>query len=417
MKPQVAVVTVGDELLTGDIVDRHSAWLSHALTTHGYAVEIHMSAGDAPGALRRSLAAIPGTPQVVLIVGGLGPTADDRTRSEVAAAVGVETEFRDGAWRNIEDFFRRLGREPVARNRSQAYFPVGSEVVDNRFGTAPGIRLKGTHDADWWVLPGVPHELHGLFRETVLPALLRDCPPPREQPMTEFRFFAVPESELDGWLLQQIPATQHEGIHLCCGDGELRVRLDEPLDLAPAAQKHYGTRFLGAGGTALEERVVQAAVAAGCTIATAESCTGGLLGTRLTDVVGASQAYAGGWVVYSNELKTSQLGVEAAVIAECGAVSAEVARALAAGARERAAAGIGIGITGVAGPGGATAGKPVGTVHLGLAFQDQVCSTLLRLRGERDRVRSLAANHALFAALRTLRGDRLATWSRDQSRG
>lgn len=410
--PTVAIVTVGDELLTGDIVDRHSAWLSHHLTSHGYRVETHLSAGDAPGALARSLTELPAAPEIVLIVGGLGPTEDDRTRNEIATAVGVDVQFRDSAWEVIAAYFRRIGREPVERNRRQAFFPRGAQVIDNRFGTAPAFRLTAPAGGDWWALPGVPHEMHGLFHEDVLPALLADHPPPRDEPMAEFRFFGISESELDGWLTRQVPADQHSGIHLCCGDGELRVRLDRPWDLGTPAHAEYGTRYLGSGGASLQQRVVDEAVAGKATIAVAESCTGGLLGARITDVPGASAAFAGGWIAYSNALKESQLGVSAATLEEHGAVSAHTAREMAHGARAASGATLAAAITGVAGPGGGSDPKPVGTVYVGVAFPGGVCSKLLNLRGERDRIRSLAANHALSSLLRVLRGDTLPNWAR-----
>lgn len=410
------IITVGDELLSGCTLDRHSAWLSAQLHECGYEVRWHLSVGDAPGALCRALRGLPDPPAILLLCGGLGPTEDDRTRSEIAAALGVALEFRADAWGRIEAYFAGLGRRPVAENRRQAFFPRGAVELPNRFGTAPAFRVSPGPEQHWWILPGVPHEMQGLFRESVLPVLLAELPPPPRCPHQEAHFFGVSESVLAAWLFEVLPPGAAERCQVYCGDGDLRLLV--PMDamtgalqsLAQLARSRFGPRVVGTGMGRLPARLVREATAAGLWLAVAESCTGGLVGARLTGEAGASACFRGGWVVYHDALKHEALGVESSLLAAHGAVSAATATALARGAAARAGVQLAVGVTGIAGPAGGSIEKPVGTVFLGVHAAGQERWQRLTLRGDRERIRSLAANHALFALLQALRDDWTPEW-------
>ncbi|MGE3163718.1 MAG: CinA family nicotinamide mononucleotide deamidase-related protein [Planctomycetota bacterium] len=410
--PTVAVITVGDEILSGRICDRHSAWVSAALEPLGYRMSYHLSVGDEAGALARVLRHPPVHTDALIIAGGLGPTDDDRTRAEVAAALGDDLEFRDESWERIAAYYRSFGREPSPLNRRQAFFPASAREILNPHGTAPAFMVEHPETGQiLWVLPGVPHELHALFRSEVLPAMQRRWEPSAVR-LATYHFFGISESELAEWLRTQLPSERSGDYHICVSDGEIEVRLDPRVEIAAAATRSYGSRFLGAGEVGLAARLVGEATDRGVTFAIAESCTGGLVGARVTAIAGASRAFRGGWITYDNEWKQRELGVSSDGLEVHGAVSAEVACAMAAGASSRGGVDFAVAVTGIAGPAGGSATKPVGTVYFGLASGRDVYWLRKSYRGDRERVRSLSANqalHALWCAVRGQIGDEWLT--------
>ncbi|MFQ5654601.1 MAG: CinA family nicotinamide mononucleotide deamidase-related protein, partial [Planctomycetota bacterium] len=429
--PRIGIITVGDELLSGRVADTSSAWLAGRLAPFGYRISCHISVGDSPGELSSALRRTGEGADALIICGGLGPTEDDRTREEIASALGVPLEFREESWRRIVGILQGRGvHSPPPRNRRQARFPAGAEEISNPRGSAPAFRVRGGGGGWWWALPGVPHELHAIFEVEVLPELQRSLPPPLRSDRGEvLHFHRVPEAALDEWLVGMlaeggaVPPTAADGpcvdpadalrrYHIRVEDGEIEVRLPPGLELAALARERYGDRFLGAGPAPLAQRLVEEARAAAASLATAESCTGGLLSARLTASPGASEVYRGGWVAYSEEAKIRELGVEREILERFGAVSSQTAIALARGARARAEVSIAVAITGIAGPGGGTAEKPVGTTYLGLATAEGACWRLFRHRGERASIRSLSANEGLFALLVAVRGRRPEGWNR-----
>ena len=401
--PTAVVITVGDELLAGRVVDAHSAWVSTRLVQAGLRVVRHVSVGDAPGELAAAIAD-PQPVDVTVIAGGLGPTEDDRTRSEVATALGEELEFRDDVWEQVAKFMRRRGVTPGESNRRQAWFPRSATVVENRRGTAPAFRVE-RDGREWWALPGVRHEFHALVDDELIPHV-RERWPSAAEPSPPLRFFGVPESRLDAWFSEQltvIGGNLHD-YHIRVTRYEIEVHLPSGVELHEPALRDFGHGFVGAGHEDLAERVVEQATRDGVSIATAESCTGGRVGARITEVPGASTPYLGGWVVYSNAAKV-ELGVSAAAIEEHGAVSSEVAEQLAASARERSGAEYAVATTGVAGPGGGTPEKPVGTVWFGVASPRGVESGVFRFSGDRRAIQGRSTAFALHALLRALRGE------------
>lgn len=417
----LGIVTVGDELLTGRITDSHSSYLSQAFVTRGYDVTFHFSVGDRPGDLSGWLRRL-NHEGPLMIVGGLGPTEDDRTRSEVAAALGVDLEFDPSSWKRIQNYLANRSVTVSENNRHQAFFPRGATVVENPHGTAPAFRVSARRGT-WWVLPGVPRELHALLEEAVLPELMSLYPrPARTDDSVALRFFAVPEARLDEWLLARLDASERDRYHICVSDGETFVEVPARDDWEEAATIAFGPRFLGSGPDGLAGRVLAEATRRGAQLATAESCTGGLVSKRLVDMPGASAAFAGGWVAYSNDQKRQNLGVPSVELERDGAVSASVACSLARAARDRGGApelssvpeGVppsdrrlvvhGLGISGVAGPGGGTEDKPVGTTYIAVANPHGVWWRRYSLPGNRDRIRSWAASWGLFALWLSLTG-------------
>jgi len=407
----VSIITVGDELLAGRVVDTHGAFLSARLVPFGIPVISHRTVADAPGALSAALLEESERADTIVVAGGLGPTEDDRTREECARAAGVELEWREEWWERISARLARRGAPPSARNRRQAWFPAGAEAIENPFGSAPAFRVR-VGAAEVWALPGVPEEFRGLVEGALLPAL-RPGAPVEEGVWT---FHGIPEAALDEWLVSILAERgQSPSHHICVREGEIEVRLRPGIDLAPLARARFGGRFLGAGGASLPERIVAEARAAGLRFALAESCTGGRIAGRITDIAGSSAVLEAGWVAYGNAAKVRDLGVPAEWIDRHGAVSAPVAEAMARGARERAEVDLALSTTGIAGPGGGSAEKPVGTVWFGIATGEGVRSGVRSFRGDRERVRQLAVAQGLATLLAALRGEDPLPWAKTGS--
>jgi nicotinamide-nucleotide amidase len=404
---KVSIITVGDEILAGRVVDIHGAYLSARLVPFGIPVLSIRSVGDAPGALHQALLEEAARSDTIVVAGGLGPTEDDRTRAECAAAAGVELEWREDWWERISAHLARRGSAPSPRNRRQAWFPLGSVPIENPYGSAPAFRMR-LGPAEVWALPGVPEEFRGLVEGALLPTLR----PGAAVGEGVWTFHGIPEAALDEWLVSTLterglPPTHH----ICVKEGEIEVRLGAGLDLAPLARARFAGRFLGAGAASLPERVVAEARAQGFRLAVAESCTGGRIAGRLTDTPGSSAVFEAGWVAYGNAAKVRDLGVPPELIAAGGAVSGPVAEAMARGARERAGVAVALSTTGIAGPGGGSEGKPVGTVWFGIATEGAVRSGVRHFRGDRERVRQLAVAQGLAILLATLRGEDPLPWA------
>jgi nicotinamide-nucleotide amidase len=411
---RAAVVAVGSELLSTDRLDTNSLRLAALFERHGVELVRKAAVGDDEGEIAAEVGHALARAELVVITGGLGPTADDVTREAVAAALGRSLEERETVWRTIERRFAALGRLPSSNNRRQAQVIDGAAVLANDRGSAPGLRVEDGSRA-LFLMPGPPYELEGLIERELAPWLERRAAAAggagsaRER--RTLRIALRPESEVDRALEPAYEEFGREWMTVLAAPGEVQVRV---VASGPEAERRsrlermtrrvrelLGDAVYAEGETAtLEGTVVEALAGRGLTVATAESCTGGLLAERLTRVPGSSRVFPGGAVVYSNAAKSRQLEVEPALIAEHGAVSEPVARALARAARERFEADYGVGITGVAGPDGGSAEKPVGTVHLAVDGGGRVDHRRLRLPGDRERVRWQATQ----AALEMLRG-------------
>jgi nicotinamide-nucleotide amidase len=406
------LLTIGNELVLGFTADTNGAEIARTLASAGVRVLRRTSVGDSTADIRDAVGEALARTGAVLTTGGLGPTRDDVTKHAVAALFDAPLEFDPVVWRHLVERFARLGRTPPASNRSQAEVPHGATVLTNRWGTAPGLWLEGAPGLAI-LLPGVPGEMRKLLEHEVAPRLARRAgglvvrsrlvrtTGIAESALAE-RMGEV-EREIAPLTLAYLPGT--DGVDLRLSAWQLSPgEADHRLDAAAALlRERAGEHVYGGDETDLAGVVLEAARARGVTLATAESCTGGLVGGRLTAIPGSSDVYLGGVVCYADELKTALLGVEPSLLQTHGAVSEPVALAMARGAIERLGAGAAVSVTGIAGPGGGSEEKPVGTIWLGLAAGGRAEARHVRLVGDRQEIRARAAQAALHLLLRALR--------------
>jgi nicotinamide-nucleotide amidase len=404
---RVEIVTIGDELLLGFTVDTNAAYMARELANVGVEIVRRATCGDEPEAIAEAVGDALKRTGAVITTGGLGPTSDDRTKESIAALFGRGMRLDEEILQRLEERWATRFKQPLpAPNRQQAMIPEGAEVLTNRHGSAPGIWLED--DAGRWVamLPGVPREMRGMLGDELIPRLTTRIGAAAVVRSATLRTTGIAESLLaeqlgdvargvDGLPLAYLPG--HDGVDLrLTARGLPADAAERALDTGIAALRQKTGRFAYATGSEdLAEVVLDLCRARGLTIATGESCTGGMLGERLTAIPGSSDVVVGGVIAYSNEIKTALLGVDADLIATHGAVSEPVARAMAEGARDRLGASIGVGITGIAGPGGATPGKPVGTVDLAIAGPWPTEARRVQLIGDREEIRYRASQGAL----------------------
>jgi len=398
------IIAVGSELLTPDRQDTNSLFLTSELNKLGIQVVRKTIVGDERAllleAFRDALNRVP----IIIACGGLGPTEDDLTRETVAELLGRKLVRNDAVVRSIEARFRSFGRQMTENNLRQAMVPEGAEPLENPRGTAPGLWLE-KDDQAIVLLPGPPRELKPLYLEQVLPRLQRRAPAGKMF-HRELRVTGLGESHVDhlaGPIYTRYPEVQTT-ILASPGEVQLHLRMwsgDTPhatktlADLEQALDLALAERIFSRDGSPLEVVVARDLLKHHATISAAESCTGGLLAERLTTIAGSSAYFLGSVVCYSNELKTAWADVPTEMIATKGAVSPEVAVALAQGIRRRVGSTLGVGITGVAGPGGGSEEKPVGTVHIALASPAGVRERATRFPGDREMIRMQASQAAL----------------------
>jgi nicotinamide-nucleotide amidase len=393
-------------------VDTNGAEIARALSAQGIRIVRRTAVGDRAEDIRQAVTEALGRTGAVLTTGGLGPTRDDITKVTIAELYGAPLEFNEEVWQALLARFARLLRKPVESNRTQAQVPRGATVLPNRWGTAPGLWLDGAPGLTI-MLPGVPREMRMLLEHEVVPRLAaRSAGTVIRSRIV--RTTGIPEStlaermgeierDISPLTLAYLPGI--EGVDLRASAWNLAPpEADRRLDEAVALLRdRAGEHAYGEDGTDLAAVVLELARARGQRIVTAESCTGGLVGVRLTEVPGSSDVYDGGVVCYSNRLKAELLGVPVALIAEHGAVSEAVARSMAEGARERLRADVAVSVTGIAGPGGGSPEKPVGTVWLAVASPAGVAARHVMFAGSREEIRGRAAQTALFLLHRRLR--------------
>lgn len=408
------VVTIGDELLRGEIVDSNKSFLSERMLALDLESTRHVSVRDDPGPIAEVLRAAASRARVVLISGGLGPTRDDITTETAAKAFGRKLVRDPQALERIRAFFSSSGRKMAENNAKQADFPEGAEILENPIGTAPGFMLD-VDDCLLFFMPGVPRELYRMTDEEVLPRLRARLDGRGVVRSMLLRTFGVGESDLDRMLddlVRDDPTTQL-GFRTQFPDNLVRLVVHGADEAGTEAKlgtlleqvrERLGDLLLGEDDRHLEEIVGELLQDKGVTIALAESCTGGLLSSRLTDVPGSSGYLLESLVAYSNEAKIRGLGVSAADIEAHGAVSETVAARMAEGIRRLSGADIGVATTGIAGPSGGTQEKPVGTVCIALADAEGTLSRRYQLMRERGRNKQLATQVALDWVRRRLLG-------------
>jgi nicotinamide-nucleotide amidase len=398
------IIAVGSELLTPDRVDTNSLFLTAQLNKLGIEVTRKTVVGDELPLLRNAFEESAKRVELIIASGGLGPTEDDRTRDAVADLFGRKLQRDPVVMRMIEERFRKIRRTMSEVNARQAMVPEGATVLANDRGTAPGLWLE-VGGRIVILLPGPPHELKAMFSLQVESRLARLSTGIRLV-ARELRVAGMGESDVD----QRIAPiyTRHGDVQttILTAPGEIQIHLRAWTTDPPAAERQLqgiqesivltlGEAVFTVNGESMEEVVARELTMHHATIATAESCTGGLLAERLTRVSGSSAYFLGGVVSYSNSLKSAWVDVPAEIIESRGAVSSEVAVALADGIRRRTGATLGVGITGVAGPTGGTPEKPVGTVHVAIADSSGSKERGALYPGERDRIRWQASQTAL----------------------
>ncbi|HXP93049.1 MAG TPA: competence/damage-inducible protein A [Candidatus Binatia bacterium] len=417
----VEIITIGTEILLGDLVDTNSAFIARTLADHGVDVFAKHSVGDNAERLHQMLVTVLNRDGVdgVITTGGLGPTVDDLTKESVAVAVGKPLQLHEPSLQAIETRFRLLrpDRPLSENNRRQALLPTGSIVMENPYGTAPGfiaLRDDGKFVAS---MPGVPREMKPMLTEKLVPWLVERFDLHSAIFIRTIHTVGIPESELDLKIEDLFRISENPKIAVLAHGGRVDVKV-----MAKAADREQAealiepieaelTRRIGAGIFGTDDMTLESAIAAelirrGLTIVTAESCTGGSIAEALVRVPGVSATFLGSVVAYSNSIKEQVLGVDSADIERMGAVSQEVAMAMARGARERLGADIAISTTGIAGPEGGTPEKPVGLVWYGLATEDGKVSARRHVfPGSRSDVRMRATMTALNILWRHLERD------------
>lgn len=421
-----SILSIGDELILGQTIDTNSAWMSQQLSAIGCDIVAHMTVPDDQPAIERAIREMAMRCDVLIVSGGIGPTQDDLTRQALAAVMGVELELNAGWMKKLESFFQARGRPMPPTNAIQAMIPKGAEMVDNPVGTAAGVwaRVQGSgfrvqeerktdlnpeprtlNPCDVFVLPGVPKEMKAMFNATVLPYIR-----PRSNGAVILQHmlhtFGLGESTVAEVLGDLMKRGRNPSVGTTVSGGvvslrvnarfpsleEARTQIDQTL---AECRQALGQMIYGMDAETLPQVVADLLLQSKKTVATAESCTGGLIAKFLTDISGSSAYFTHGWVTYSNDAKQSQLGVSDTTLLEFGAVSEQTVKQMAEGARQKSGADFAIAISGIAGPTGGTPEKPVGTVCIGLASADGTLTKTFNFPGDREWIRDRAAKTAL----------------------
>lgn len=409
------IVSVGTELLLGQIVDTNAVFLSQDLAMRGIDVLFRSTVGDNPARLADTLERALSRSDIVVTIAGLGPTDDDITKEVCAQVTGIPLVRSPEDEERLRDFFSSRGVQFHESNLKQALKPASGVNLANPNGTAPGC-IFDTGDKAIICLPGPPYELKPMWMKEAIPWLKeRGMAPGEVLRHRMLRFIGIGESLLEPQL-KDLMTSANPTVAPYAKTGEVHVRIaakaaDETSalqliqDMENRVRQRAGQWIYGVDEETLESVVVRDAVTAGATIATAESCTGGLVASRLTDVPGSSAAFLEGLVCYSNQAKTDILGVPAGMIQQHGAVSEEVARAMAEGALERSGASVAVSDTGIAGPSGGSEEKPVGLVWIAAASSSGTSAQRHLFVGDRLTVKSRASNAALALLRETLAKD------------
>ncbi|MBI2538528.1 MAG: competence/damage-inducible protein A [Deltaproteobacteria bacterium] len=407
MMEKAVILSTGDELITGRVVDTNSAYIADKLYGLGLEVAAVLKVGDSRERLLWALRNGLEMGDLVIGTGGLGPTTDDLTTEIVGEFFGRELRLDEGVAESLRRRFASRGLEMTPNNLKQALFPQGADIVPNPVGSAPGFRVAAREGKYLIWLSGVPREMEAMLKESVLPWVAEQRKGAGEILGCTFKVYGLTESKL-GDMLKPIPISDRVRLSYRAHFPDLTLRLavrgageKRFAELAARIRELIGPHIYAEADESLEEIIGRLLLERRWTLALAESCTGGYIGHRITRVPGSSVYFKTSAVTYSNESKSRFLGVRSATLKQHGAVSRETALEMAEGVRRQAEADIGLSVTGIAGPAGGTADKPVGTVWIGLARDRGSDARLLRLAGDRERV-ILGASQAALHWLRTV---------------
>lgn len=398
---KLEVINTGTELLLGNVVNTHLSFFGKSLFPFGLRVERQLTVPDG-NAIREALQESFGRADIILVTGGLGPTTDDITREIVAEMLGMELLYDADVFAAIAERFARRNLPMSERVKRQAMVPRGAQVLKNEFGTAPGLYLPAVEGRSphLFLLPGPPRELMPMFNQSVLP-ILKGLLPPSHLECRSFKITGIGESQVEEAIGAKLLAIEGLELGYCARPGEVDVRCIGLIGVLEKAEQivrsEFGERIISNLG--IEEDIVRALAAAGRKVATAESCTGGLLAHRITNVPGSSEVFLGGVVSYDNAVKISALGVNPEDLRTHGAVSSQIATQMAQGIRARTGSDYALATTGIAGPGGGTPEKPVGTVFVALTGPNPTVVQQYAFPTDRETFKMQVANKA-FELLR-----------------
>lgn len=410
---RAAIISIGTELTLGQTIDTNAAWLARQLAAIGIRVGRCQILADETADIVAEIRRAAGEFSIILITGGLGPTADDLTREALAEVAAAPLELHQPSLEQLLAFFATRHRPMPEANRVQAMIPRGGRALPNTCGTAPGIHINAANAAIF-AMPGVPFEMKAMFERDVLPGI-RAAGDGRVLRFRLVRTYGMPESELGAVIKDLMKRGNNPEVGTTADLGEIGIRINATAETPDAAltmldeteavlRARLGHHVYGRDDDTLASVVGAGLVQRAESIATAESCTGGMVSTLLTDVPGSSRYFMGGLIAYANEAKSNLLGVSTAIIEHHGAVSEPVARHMAASARERFRTTYALSLTGIAGPDGGTTEKPVGLLYLGLAKPTDVDVRTLNFGSDQPRnaIRIRAAKAALNLLRREL---------------
>lgn len=415
------ILAVGTELLMGQIVNTNAQYLSSKLPDVGISVYYHSVVGDNPERLRESLELALKRCDVVITTGGLGPTQDDLTKETISEVCGRRLVLHQESLDAIKAFFKKIGREMTHNNEKQAYMPENCTILKNNNGTAPGCIIEQGGKVIV-MLPGPPSEMKPMFDDSVFPYFRERSSYTIESKF--LRVFGIGESAMETKILDLIEGQTNPTIATYAKEGEVTIRVSARVEQGKDAEKLLGPvieeirKRTGDSLYSEEDRTldqVAAELLSGhkLTLATAESCTGGLISQMLTNIPGISSVFMGGAVTYSNDAKEEYLGVRRDTLLQYGAVSRQTAAEMAAGVRSRLKTDIGVAVTGIAGPDGGTPDKPVGLVYIGLSSVKGTVTKELRLLGNRKRIRTITALHVFDMIRRHVSGLEIDTGDKE----
>lgn len=399
---QAVIVSIGTELLIGTTLNTHGQYLSQTLNAIGISVLCHLTVGDNNDRIKECIAFAENAGDLIVLTGGLGPTLDDLSRYALADHLGIQCHRDAAVVQQLEGFFTKIGRSMTPNNLRQADFPEGAILLDNNHGTAKGFLLN--HGSKTYVaLPGPPNELRRMVEDALLPKLIS-----QQVIYSQFlRVYGIGESALETRIEDLIdrqdqvtlaPYVGHDDVALrlttLCPSPELGESLMSPL--INQLKERLGLNLFSTGNQTLAESVIETLIKKNITLSLAESCSGGLLASKLTAVSGASQGFTQGFVTYSNAAKVNVLGVNKRTLEAYGAVSEETALEMLRGLKSVTGTNAGIITTGIAGPSGGSLDKPVGTVYIGVYVGDKEQVYRFQLWGDRQRIQNRTANHGLF---------------------
>lgn len=398
------IVTIGDEILIGQIIDTNSAWISNQMNLIGYQIEGILSLSDTEESIQSGLDFCSAKADVILMTGGLGPTKDDITKKAMAHYLGDELVFHEGMWADIQSFFKKLGRNTTALHKEQCFMPASAILLPNRLGTAPGMLFE-TEQADIISMPGVPYEMKAIMNDAVIPRLKsRSDIAVLHQTLSTVGFGETALSDKIDDIVHSFP--DHLKLAFLPSLGKVRLRISgsapdknklkkDIQHFADKIKERLTTAIFAEEDIALEKALGDLCVQKNVKIGFAESCTGGLISHKVTSIPGSSAYFTGSFVVYSYEMKESLLGVKKETLDQFGAVSEETVREMVQGGLQHSDADIMVAVSGIAGPGGGTPDKPVGTIWLAIGNKNKTESKKLQLLKDRTLNIEYTSNVAL----------------------